>query len=516
MSSGSIGRLGDHAGLAVLEQPVVVRERLDRDLVDTGGRHLVARAAVKPATTHASIVGWPCRAQPPRASPSAGRQARPARPAADRPQPPAAGRGRRRRRGAIAEPPARAPERTPRRHRRGVRLGRHRARHRPAARRAARRRQAGAAAGAAARPRPRLGGVRRAGRRCAPARTGLLEPVGPRLGRRRGRDRRRRARPGPRRLAATATGSAAAAAATTGPWRGCRSAPSRACCCTTTRSLDRCPPSRTTGRVTACGHADGRGPLLTARVVSPRRDRGSGCPRPRPRPPSAVNAHGSVSPVDPEVGLVGVVAAERRGPETPVRLIQRESSRSASDDDHPHRRRRGDLVALGGVPRGRVDDRRCRRRPASGPRLNSRSTGADAGLAEGLVLAGPAGAAGPTSSRPGRAPGAGSARRGRRSIAWRRMSSRVSTTSSVVASSHHGLAGSVSSRVTTAQPALAAVRPERPRAARRGRSASSRLRQTTLKYAAAAAVGGLGEVPVAQQLLAVAVVAAAAASMSSR
>ena len=49
-------RLGDHPGLAVLEEPVVVRERLDRDLVDARGDHLVARP-VQPCATHESIVG---------------------------------------------------------------------------------------------------------------------------------------------------------------------------------------------------------------------------------------------------------------------------------------------------------------------------------------------------------------------------------------------------------------------------------------------------------------------------
>ena len=45
-------RLGDHAGLTVLEQPVVVGEGLDRDLVHAGVGHLGARP-VQPSTTHA-------------------------------------------------------------------------------------------------------------------------------------------------------------------------------------------------------------------------------------------------------------------------------------------------------------------------------------------------------------------------------------------------------------------------------------------------------------------------------
>ena len=76
-----------------------------------------------------------------------GRQAGAARPAADRAEPPAAGRGRRRR-GRDRPAPAGLASRTPRGHRGGVRLDRDRARHRPAARRAGRRRQAGAPAGA--------------------------------------------------------------------------------------------------------------------------------------------------------------------------------------------------------------------------------------------------------------------------------------------------------------------------------------------------------------------------------
>ena len=45
-------RLGDHPGLAVLEQPVVVRERLDGQRVDTGVEHLVA-GLDQPRATHA-------------------------------------------------------------------------------------------------------------------------------------------------------------------------------------------------------------------------------------------------------------------------------------------------------------------------------------------------------------------------------------------------------------------------------------------------------------------------------
>ena len=53
-------RLGDHPGLAVLEEPVVVRERVDRDLVHTGRAHLPARereALGVALACHGSIVG---------------------------------------------------------------------------------------------------------------------------------------------------------------------------------------------------------------------------------------------------------------------------------------------------------------------------------------------------------------------------------------------------------------------------------------------------------------------------
>ena len=90
-------------------------------------------------------------------------------------------RGRRVRTGD-RRPPARRAGGTPGRDRRGVRLDQRRARHRPAARSAGRRRQAGAAAGAAARRRPGLGGATAGPTTCSPARLGLLEPDGERLG----------------------------------------------------------------------------------------------------------------------------------------------------------------------------------------------------------------------------------------------------------------------------------------------------------------------------------------------
>ncbi len=51
------GVLGDHPGLAVLEQPVVVGEGLDGDGVEARLRHLRPRA-VETSTAHAAIVGW--------------------------------------------------------------------------------------------------------------------------------------------------------------------------------------------------------------------------------------------------------------------------------------------------------------------------------------------------------------------------------------------------------------------------------------------------------------------------
>ena len=205
-------RLGDHPGLAVLEQAVVVRERLDRDLVDAGVRHLLA--GTLSLGTHAPDRRLAACAVS-MASDVAARQDGVARPAADHP----------RRRPLLERsdaPPGRWPSTcsagsrgTPRGHRRGVRLGRRRARHRPAPRRAARGRQAGDPAGAAARRRPRLGGVRRrpdlrpahaAG--CSSRRA----PPRPGRGRRRRRGAGARAGGRPRR----ACGWAAAAAPTTG------------------------------------------------------------------------------------------------------------------------------------------------------------------------------------------------------------------------------------------------------------------------------------------------------------
>ena len=87
--------LGDHAGLAVLEEPVVVRERVDRDLVDPGLAHLLARqveAVGAALACHASIVGCGRGRARTRRQTARGRQDRAARPGAGRPPASPAGR----------------------------------------------------------------------------------------------------------------------------------------------------------------------------------------------------------------------------------------------------------------------------------------------------------------------------------------------------------------------------------------------------------------------------------------
>ena len=111
--------------------------------------------------------------------------------------------------------------------------------------------QAGDPAGAAARPRPRLGGVRRRRTRLRPRRRGLLEPTGARLGLDAVATADVVLTPGPGRGPRPGCGSAGAAAPTTGRSAGSRSAPSPARCSTTTRCSTRCPPTPTTGRSTA-------------------------------------------------------------------------------------------------------------------------------------------------------------------------------------------------------------------------------------------------------------------------
>ena len=186
------------------------------------GDHLVARA-VQACATHAldrRLAAWPHRNRPGDSTPGSGAAKLALRDQlADRPQPAAAGRGRRRAGAAIAE------------HLLATR--------RYAARRPSRRtsrsapsrapgslldalvggRQAGDPAGAAARRRPRLGGVRTARARWRPPAAGCSSRPAPRSG----VDAVATADvvlvPGLAVVARRACGSAAAAAATTGRWR---------------------------------------------------------------------------------------------------------------------------------------------------------------------------------------------------------------------------------------------------------------------------------------------------------
>ena len=176
---------------------------------------------------------------------------------------------------------------------------------------------------------------------------------------------------------------------------------------------------------------------------------------------------------DEEVGLVDVVAAARvardAGEVDPARVVE-----VGQRDHHPHRRRRRDVVALGARPRW--SRRRCcrRRRRDSRSRLTSASTRPDARLAERARRPGRAGAACPTSSRRGPATAGGSARRGRRaspgagcrrgSRPRRRWCGRPTT-------------GRAGGRAAGSPPRTSARRRRATatRAARRGRSARSRL-----------------------------------------
>ena len=251
MSSGLDRVLGDHAGLAVLEEPVVVRERVDRDLVDAGLPHLLAREVE-------ALRRCPCLPCFDRRLPRgrhdrghsaaktalrdqvlAARQAAPARgrrASSRRPSPTSRSRGSR----SAAPPPSR-------------RTSRSAASPAPAccSTRCA-------AAGKrvllpvrAAGPRPRLGRLRRSRR---PRARGARPP---RADRRRGSGVEAIAQadvvlvPGPRGLAVRRRGSARAAGATTAPCaRVARRHPRRRACCTTTRSGSPCRPTPTT-----CGSA---------------------------------------------------------------------------------------------------------------------------------------------------------------------------------------------------------------------------------------------------------------------
>ena len=255
-------RLGDHPGLAVLEQPVVVREGLDRRPRPPRRRRILSRALFSPVLPMLAIVGLP--GGPPQSEPGhdpAARrsgQAGAARPAADRPQPAPAGRASRGGAGASPSTSLAAPE-----VRRAatvaayVSIGTE-----PGTGPLLRRAGAPPASGSCCRcccptatwtgpPTPATGHL-------APARYGLLEPAG------RAARASTRSRPptwcwcpawpsSPRGDAARA----AAAAPTTGRSAGCRSARSPACCSTTTRSASTVPVEPHDRPVTAAATSRG-------------------------------------------------------------------------------------------------------------------------------------------------------------------------------------------------------------------------------------------------------------------
>ncbi len=241
--------LGDHAGLAVLEESVVVRERVDRDLVDARLPHLLARELETSGVAlacHASIVGcW-------RGRRTLGGQRRSPRPrCATRCWPPGGGA-----RSSRARPTSRRPSRE-------VALAW--APVRDAATVAAYVSvgsepgtglllDALVAAGKrvlvpvrAARPRPRLGGLHRSRR---PRPRGARPPRADRSAARRRRDRQRRRgpRPGPRGLAVRRAARAGRRVLRPRAGRASRPGPPSRWCCTTTRSGSPCRPTPTTCR----------------------------------------------------------------------------------------------------------------------------------------------------------------------------------------------------------------------------------------------------------------------------
>ena len=247
-----------------------------------------------------------------------------------------------------------------------------------------------------------------------------------------------------------------------------------------------CPSSRTTAGVAAAATPVGRHPPGRERRACPRRRRRRPPRRERPRQRLARG---------PEVGLVGVVGVERvardAGQVDPARLVE-----VAERDDHPHRRRVGHAVPLGGVPRRRVDGRAAAAdlpaaavdQPLAPARCRTRRASA--------LLAARAGAGGPRSSRRGLsacAPGhlvAGvDHRRGQDVVAGldRAVGAGVVPPGSAV--------GSRAGRSTTAT-----QRSPPSGHSSSGRSswkvAASRWRQTDVEVRRGAAVGVLVEVPV--------------------
>ena len=189
----------------------------------------------------------------------------------------------------------------------------------------------------AARPRPRLGGVHRAGARWPPRASGCSSRSGARLGVDAVRDADVVLVPG---LAVSPAGDRL------GPRRrllrpgaGPRGRPARrACCSTTTRSGSTCPSSRTTGRsphaVTPAGvHALARRPPLTG----PRRSVVVGCRHEGQRVLGRrLDGRRARRPTGGTRRRPTARSGRRSGedagwPETPVRLIQRDRSRSASE-----------------------------------------------------------------------------------------------------------------------------------------------------------------------------------------
>ena len=513
-------RLGDHPGLAVLEQPVVVREGVDGDGVDAGVLHLGARDLEAIATHALDRRLTACqRNSPSPPSPPAKGALRDQLLTARRRRPLAEVGGRAR---AIAEHllasgayAARRPSR---------RTSRSAASPAPdCCSTRCSRREAGAAAGGA--PDLDLDWATYTGPRAGlRARRGLLEPAAPAARRRRDRDRRRGARARAGRVAATGD--------RLGRGGGCYD-----------RALARVPVGTFTcvllhddevGRdVPTEPHdrpvAPPSPPSVIARVAgswprvspsSPRRSTGAsaavggpactGVERvvaAAPRPRRGVNAHGRVSPFRRQVGLVVVVVVDRvpgdAGQVDPARVVEVGRVETTIRIDGAA----GDGVALGGVPAGRVDDARAAA-DSQPSRLTSHSIGADARLAQRRAAQVEPVQVAPASTRRRRAPAARSARRGASIIACRRMSSRVSTTSSVVTSSHHG-----SGRRRRAGRSTTANQRSPPFGQMRSRSSSwkvsrSRLLHTTLKYAAAPLSTLSWKSQSCEQQLAVAVVAA--------
>ena len=407
-------RLGDHAGLAVLEEPEVVGERLDGDLVHPGGRHLLARP-VQTWTAHASIVGWPG------GSAATTREDGPAKTAV-RDQVLAA------RRRSIPSPDLGVAARAIADHLLAD----------PEVRRAA---TVAAYVSVGREPGTArlLDALRAAGKRVilpvllpdldldwavydgrdslAPAGRGLLEPIGPRLG-----------------VDAVATADVVLVPGLAVSADGHRLGRGGG---SYDRALARVPVGTFTCVLLyddEVGRRRARRAPRPHRHRAARRRRGGSASRSAPggRRLRARNSRGATRPtrgrslssvelsvssaasstastgerprqrlaVDVQVGLVGVVAVDG-WPETPVRLIQRESSRSASETTIRIDGAAVTVVALAGVPRRRV--RRCEPPPPTSqpPRLKSHSTAAMPGLAERLVRRGRAGAGDPSPTRRG-------------------------------------------------------------------------------------------------------------------